>query len=306
VLLTAYRTAQSEAWAYATEVVAGAPEEIDRTALLVEFWSRAGRWLDEVTSASILIHQTERRRVEHSGTAHRYEVVRALLDGAEPEHRELTIALGGYPIEGLHHAVVLRATDAGGTHLLEPTATALAGPVRGRALVVEPGGRELWLWLSDLPASLPGLVPTAGVLVAVGSPATGPNGFRVSHAEAIAARDIALAQRREQTIVAYRDVALLSFLARDHEAARRFVLATLGPLAGDEPGLERIRETVRLVLRSPSTDAAARTLGVHTNTVRYRIGQAEELLGLPVTARRADIEVALDYLAAFPLTPPTR
>lgn len=303
VLLTAYRAAQGETWAYATEVVALAPPEVDGGALLVELWSRAGRWLDEVTSASIVVHQAERRRVEHSGAAHRYDVVRAVLDGEEPELRELTIALGGYPIEGTHRALVLRALAPGGTRLLEPTASSLCAAVRGRTLTVEPGGRELWLWLPDLPGQLAELLPEKGVLVASGNPATGPDGFRISHQEARQALDLGLAQQQGRTWIPYADVALLTFLARDHAAARRFATSTLGALARDDPGRDKIRETVRQVLLSASVDAAARTFGIHKNTVRYRLGQAETLLGHPISERRTDIAVALDYLAAFPLTP---
>jgi DNA-binding PucR family transcriptional regulator len=38
---------------------------------------------------------------------------------------------------------------------------------------------------------------------------------------------------------------------------------------------------------------AARRLGVHENTVTYRVQRAEELLGHPVSERRLELQVAL-------------
>ncbi len=43
----------------------------------------------------------------------------------------------------------------------------------------------------------------------------------------------------------------------------------------------------------------AAQLSVHPNTVRYRVRQAEEVLGYRVAERRADVEVALRHLAVY-------
>ena len=47
-------------------------------------------------------------------------------------------------------------------------------------------------------------------------------------------------------------------------------------------------------MRGANYRAAARQLGVHHNTVVYRITQAEELLGHSVREGRVQLEVALD------------
>lgn len=302
VLLAAYRAAQREAWAYAIGVTRQAPADIDRAGVLVELWSRAGDWLDHATSASILVHQDEARRIARSGTAQRFELVRSLLAGAEPDARELGLALAGYPITGRHTALVLRAAGAEAMSRLEPTAHALVDRNPGRALHVEPGGRELWLWLSgdaQPPTSTDIAVPD-GLLVAVGSPAEGIDGFRLSHEEALAAMRLALAQPAPGAVTHYERVAPLTFLAAEPAAARRFVRRSLAALADDVPGRDRLRETVLVVLGSAGVDEAAQRLGVHKNTVRYRVGQAEELLGHPLSERRGDVELALRYLEAFP------
>lgn len=314
VLLTAYRAAQHEAWAYAVGITHEAPSEVDRAGVLVDIWSRAGDWLDHATSASILVHQDEARRIRRSGTAQRFELVRSLLAGADPDARELALALGGYPLPATHTAVVVRATGVEATALLEPTAHAFATAVGGRALHVEPGGSELWLWLSGRAEATSGVgsgagsgagsgvesdveVP-AGVLVAVGGAAEGLDGFRIAHQEAVAAMRLALAQPHPAAVTHYEGVASLTFLAGDPAAAYRFVRRTLAGLA--DAGRDRLRETVLAVLGSSGIDEAAQWLGVHKNTVRYRVAQAEELLGHPLSARRGDVELALRFLEAFP------
>lgn len=300
VLLAAYRAAQREAWAYAIEVARLAPPGVDATALLVDFWTRAGRWLDRVTEASILVHQEERRRIRHSGTAQRFEVVRALLAGEDPDARDLATALGGYPLAGPHTAVLLRATTPDATVRLEPLAHTLAGHVGGlRPLLVEPGGRELWMWLSTAATDAVQVPEDRGVHVAIGGPARGPDGFVTAHQEALAAQQVAAAQPAPPALTRYDDVAALALLARDPATAARFVARTLGALADDVPGRDRLRETVRVFLASAGVEEAARTLGVHKNTVRYRLGQAEDLLGRPLSERRGDLDLALRYDAAF-------
>lgn len=49
--------------------------------------------------------------------------------------------------------------------------------------------------------------------------------------------------------------------------------------------------------RSP--EGAARLLGVHENTVRYRIQRIEDLLGHQVQQRALHLEVALECVATY-------
>lgn len=309
VLLGAYRAAQREAWAYATEVARAAPDEIDRSAVLIALWSRAGQWLDHALGASVVVHQDERRRVRHSGAAQRFEVVRAILSGDDPGRREIATGLGGYPLGARHTVVLVRALAPEGTTRLEAGIHALAAAMSsGHALVVEPGGRELWAWVPDGdPGRLGPVDVPPGLLAAVGGPAAGLDGFRAAHAEALEAQRVALASRRPTPLTAYADVAGLALLARDPVAAEAFARRVLGAVAEDTPAAARMRQTLRAVLANPGrTEAAAAALSVHKNTVRYRLGQAERTLGRPVTERSGDLELALRYFDTFlaPVTGP--
>ena len=48
-----------------------------------------------------------------------------------------------------------------------------------------------------------------------------------------------------------------------------------------------------------ASDRLAERLGVHKNTIRYRVAQAERLLGHPLRERAGDLLLALDYHDAF-------
>jgi hypothetical protein len=301
VLFKIYRVAQQASWSYATEVVASAPDGLDHGGILVEFWSAAATWLDNAIEESTLLHQRETRRVQQRGDAQRYDVVRGVLAGEHHEPRELSAALGGYPLTTGHVALVLTALTPDAIAVLEPTALRLATTLgSGRPLVVKPGGRELWCWVpvTAPPGPLAVEVDTAAVRVTLGGPHDGVDGFVAAHADARAAQRVALESRRPRSVTAYDDVAALALLATDPEGARRFTERTLRGLAA--PEAERLRETVRTVLATPGgMEGAGRTLGIHKNTVRYRVGQAEKLLGHGLLERVRDLALALDYYETF-------
>jgi hypothetical protein len=78
------------------------------------------------------------------------------------------------------------------------------------------------------------------------------------------------------------------------DAARVWVAEVLGPLACRKENDERLRETLRVFLRSGSSfKAAAEELHLHFNSVKYRVQRAIERRGRPIGGNRLDIEVAL-------------
>jgi DNA-binding PucR family transcriptional regulator len=96
------------------------------------------------------------------------------------------------------------------------------------------------------------------------------------------------------TLALYPDLALDSLLATDTEAARRFAARELGPLAAPDDSTSRLASTVSIFLEEGSSFVrAARRLGIHPNTVAYRIRRAESLLGHPLTERQLELRIAL-------------
>ena len=96
-------------------------------------------------------------------------------------------------------------------------------------------------------------------------------------------------------------VAILSRvgMSENPDAARHLVERELGKLAAPDPGLDIVRETLSHYLRNGSNIVlTASELYVHRNTVRYRLDQAEQLVGHPLTERRTEMDVALRLVAA--------
>jgi DNA-binding PucR family transcriptional regulator len=129
--------------------------------------------------------------------------------------------------------------------------------------------------------------------VAVGSPGHGVEGFRRSHAEALLVSRVAgLAGSRGVTH--FCDVSLDVLMTSDLDEARRFVAVELGPLAASDDATRRLSSTLRVFLEEGSSFVrAARRLGVHENTVAYRVHRAEDLLGRRVAERQLELRAAL-------------
>lgn len=319
VLLAVYRRAQDAAWEYAVGVVREAPGDVDHEALLIWLWSRAADWFSASVDQSVVLHQQEALRIQQHGDAQRHEAVVRVLEGRAEDPAELSAVLDGYPVSGTHLAFIARALTADAIPQLEPALARMASAApASRLALVRPGGRELWAWL---PVARPGPLdsirplesamapdgagPLAGagidplaVRVTVGGPAAGIEGFVEAFGDARAALTVALAPGRQAPVTAYADVAPLTMLAADPRAAGRFARRTLGGLA--DPSAGKLRDTVRAVLCADGgAETVAASLNVHKNTVRYRVGQAERLLGLPLRSRARDLLLALDYYEAF-------
>jgi DNA-binding PucR family transcriptional regulator len=83
-------------------------------------------------------------------------------------------------------------------------------------------------------------------------------------------------------------------LTHSRDEARRFVAQQLGDLAAEDKSVARLRETLRVFLEeNGSFQNAAARLGVHKNTVAYRIRRAEELLGYGIRERQLELQTAL-------------
>jgi DNA-binding PucR family transcriptional regulator len=223
----------------------------------------------------------------------REETVLALLAGRVPTDRQL--AELGYSLSSTHQALVvwrdsrMRPTVAA----LHPTNVAerLCRALGRRYLLMDRGPNETWAWM-ELPsvaaAQAPhgpgvGLGDIGDAHVAIGQASTGVAGFRVSHEDAGRVQvAVAQARRRAPSITHYAEIALVTLLTADRSAAEDYVCRQLGELAGGSPEMVRLRRTIRVFLDTGRSHARTGVvLGIHRNTVRYRIQRAEQLLGRP-------------------------
>ena len=304
-LLRAYRLGHAMAFDRFSDGLSARIGQADDLAVGVELFSSfMFAYIDRVSDDVVEEYAAERGRWVRSAAAMRAEVVRAVLDGG-PVNRDSASASLSYELRRHHVALVVWSEvplGLDGLGSLERAATAAAAALGCREpLIVSAGGATLWAWAgsheppSAGPDAPPRLRLPRGVRVAVGSPGFDIPGFRASHAEAAHAQRIALLTGEERPqITWYRDQELASLLTNDLERARSFVLRELGELASPDPGVARLRETLRLYLQSWGSHVrTAELLKVHQNTVAYRIRRAEQLRGRPAGERRAELEAAL-------------
>jgi DNA-binding PucR family transcriptional regulator len=306
-LLEVYRSGQQAALAYVTAVAGEAdltPELVARA--LVTVWGTAIEWFAHSIEQLIGAYGEERERWLRSALTRRTQLVAAILTGdrvdVDAAERDL-----GHSLRRRQTALVLWEADprpeGDAVARLEAEAARLAARcAAARPLVVPSGPAEVWAWLAtDQPpeaGQLAAVEVSPGVRIAVGGTTSGVRGFRDSHREAVAARD--LADALPDPLVAYADVEVVSLLSRDRTAMDTFVRRELGDLATTDAAAARLRETVLAYLEA-GMDGAAAHLAIHRNTVRYRLRQAEDLLGRPVTERRRELELALLCAAILPV-----
>ena len=307
IVLKVYRVAADATWEFMITVADAVPEGgPDHAEVLKFLWSRAGRWINDAIEQLMRTYADEREASFHGAFARRNETIHAVLRGEAIPVDTATSDLG-HQMRALQTCVVLwfddATTDASAADL-ESIAQAIARDLdAGRPLTLLAGRHELWAWLATRKAPdsarISATVERGAARAAIGGAFPGINGFRTSHREAVDAQKFVLRTGNPTIVTAYDDVELACLISENPDAARHLVERELGKLAEPDPALDVVRETLSHYLRNGSNIVLTATeLYVHRNTVRYRLDQAEELVGHPLTERRTEMDVALRLVAA--------
>jgi sugar diacid utilization regulator len=154
----------------------------------------------------------------------------------------------------------------------------------------------------DVPALGAALAPVCGddTRVGVGGPGHDVDGLRRAAREAVRALRIAVLPRQTQRAYRFADVAMLDLVGVGSRDADDFMRRVLGPLAlgGASPTyLEPLRELARHGYRMK---LAAAALGVHPNTLAYRVRQLRARFGIDMDDAdvRLRVHLALAILDA--------
>lgn len=268
-------------------------------------------YVDWITRIVLTAYDEERRQIEEHSATVAASMVRGVLagnPGAQQNFAERT----GYRLEQYHVGAVVWVAGAnpGADHTdaLRTVTDALAraaGPVPHLFTMVDRS--TAWVWFGrgaeagDLAAD-----PLRAVLaahpaarVALGQARHGVAGFRTSHREAGAARDVASIARTDRRLIAHGDraVAVVAMLLNDMDALTTWVADVLGPLAADTEAAGRLRETLLIFLSvGGSYQLTAERLTLHRNSVKYRIRRALEMRGRPLGEDRLDVELSLEVV----------
>ncbi|WP_354701498.1 hypothetical protein DSM112329_01816 [Paraconexibacter sp. AEG42_29] len=308
LLLRKYRIGQEEFQREITDrlLVSTASAEL-RLEALVEIQRHTHVYIDRISDAIARIYAEERARWVRSSEAMRSDIVHALLAGEPVDIADAESRLG-HALDRPQLAFVVWS-DAGESAALRAALEHAAHELTQRAattdvLAIPLGRRLLAGWIGGEAAGVaPAILQSralqvaagSGVRAAIGTAGHGPGGFRSSHAEALHARRVAtLMERRPGTVTSYEGVALAALMTQDLDHARAFVARELGGLAGTDDTTVRLAATLRVFLEEGKSPVrTARRLGIHQNTVVYRVKQAAELLGRDPDVRSVETQVAL-------------
>ncbi|HSK49585.1 MAG TPA: helix-turn-helix domain-containing protein [Solirubrobacterales bacterium] len=216
------------------------------------------------------------------------ECVKALLAGRPTEPSRLDYEFGGW-----HLGVIAFGPEA------EGALRGLAKRLDRRPLLVPNTDGVVWAWLGGArkpdPERVERLASDAlpgGIRLAIGEPAMGLSGWRLTHRQAAAA--LLIARRGEAPTTRYAHVSLLASILQDEVLTRSLQDLYLTPLARARDGGDTFRETLRAYFSAErNAAAAAAALGVSRQTVNNRLRAVEELLERPLGACASELEVAL-------------
>lgn len=255
------------------------------TATLLQRTSAAfDRLLAEVSRE----HDHEAASQNRSLERQRTERIERLLAG------ELVDTSGfAYDFEKHHVGLAAGGGDAAGT------IAACAKDLDCRLLLGRPDEATLWAWLetgrpldpADVEEAL-SASDGADATVALGEPAQGLGGWRLTHHQAAAALPVAL--RRGIRAVRYADVVLLAAALQDNLLTESLRQLYLRPLEQGRDGGRVAHETLRAYFAADrNVSSAASALGVTRKTVNARLQAVEVRIGRQLSHCAAELEMAL-------------
>jgi hypothetical protein len=233
-------------------------------------------------------HSREVEATRSTTDERRAERIERLLAGEPLDTSELD-----YDFDG-HHLGAIAAGDGAAEAMRE-----LAGSLDCRVLLVRRGEGVVWLWLgarrkldpveleSKASTEWPGELP-----LAIGEPAEGLAGWRLTHQQARAALQVAIA--KSEGLVRYADVALLASMLQDDLLTASLRELYLVPLEAERDGGAALRATLQAYFDSGrNVSSAAAALGVSRRTVANRLHTVESRLGRPLDTAIPSLEAAL-------------
>ncbi len=266
--------------------------------------------LDRLLVAITGEYVDELERAGRSPEQRRSERVRRLLAGETIERPELD-----YDLEAWHLGAIVVGKGAA------RAVRVLAAGVDRRCLGVAQGEQSVWVWFGGgdrfafedferVLADVVGIGSHPSVVCALGEPAKGLQGWRLTHRQAQAALVVALRRsgiqspptRESIPFTRYGDVALLASALKDEALARALLDIYLTPLEDRRGSGPVLRETLRAYLAAEcQASSAAVKLDVARSTVAKRLRSIEEKLGRTLHPCPAELEVALllDELNVF-------
>jgi hypothetical protein len=247
--------------------------------------------LEHLTAAITKEYNEERKQATLSHKQRRREVVRRLLASELVDPVEL--AELDYELHTSWHLGMI-AAGSGAEKIFQHLA---AGS--DRSLLCVPCGKgTLWGWLGGqqkLTAVDVGCLLAASgcgnVLLAIGEPGRGIDGWHLTHHQAREALGVAMHKR--ERFIKYADNLLLAAAVQNRTLAKSLRQRYLVPLRGHRDAVA-LCETLRAYIDAEcNATSAGHALGVGRRTIESRLRTAEKLIDRPLRGCLAELDVAL-------------
>lgn len=251
------------------------------------------------------------RRSQESDSHAEDSFYRDLLQGADQggsvERRALS---HGFPIDQPHAVCLFTPSDVGDRELVSPqrlreamartggaTRAAFTAVDEGTVALVEisePSAAAIQVAREEMERVAVELAPE-GITGAISTPCERPGDYEVAHRQVrrLSRSLLTLRESKQSRVEAATEIgaAGLFLAATDKRDAERFVLDTFGGLiegSANEAGDSLLHTLDVFFDCSRSIRNSAAKLGVHENTVRYRLARIAEITGLDIAGNAAD------------------
>lgn len=268
------------------------------------------KYIDSITHTVMTAYEQELRTSKATFAQTASEYVDRVLDDHDIDQTEFRAATG-YELDQVHVGGLLWIADTGPaadqTEILTTLALRIGERISSSAvpLVTAIDRTSVRVWFSRKNSLKPittdqitATVSTvAGARMALGSPARGAAGFRVTLAQA---DQITIIPRTSTAdgipVVSHSDEAIpvIALTAADIASTQSWVHEVLGKLAVSTESAGRQRATLLAYFQlSGNITETAKQLVMHRNSVKYRLDRAEADLGHPVQERTLETWIAL-------------
>ncbi len=298
-----FRIAQTVGWRLWMGVAFGLTSDPDELRELFEVTYRSISEFVEATSAGIAAQmQRERDELARGTHAERREVTALILDGA-PINRQRAEARLGYALNRTHTAAVIWSDEPDGDlNRLDRVVDAFGRAADfARPLTVIAGAATRWVWVAnaanatlDVEQVEQAVRDVPGARIAIGAAATGIEGFRRSHLEALTTQRMVAGLNSRQRVALFADIQLIALIAQNPEAANDFIKNTLGDF--ESAGAELHKTVLTFVNEQCSIGRTTKVLYTHRNTLLRRLDRAQQLLPRPLDHSSVHVAVALEAL----------
>ena len=294
----AYRLGQNMAWQSWMHIAFELTSDAAVLRELLDVTARSmAAYIDDTVTEVYRHLQIERDELAQEVHAERRGIIARILNG-DKVHGRVEDQLG-YRLEQDHTAAIIWSDDSNipAAELDRATTALCSQRLSTLSVQIDPSTRWLWIPGHTMPAIADicaMLREISTVRIALGMTASGTDGFRSTHLDAVTTQRMMMRTPSSPQLTSFADIELVAMITCETSQADRFIRHTLGDFAAAD---KELHEAVAVYIHEQCNGSrAAERLFTHRNTLLRRISHAEGLLPRPLADNSVNVAVALDAL----------